>query len=90
MDEPLQEIFRVKQVLGHTLRLGERTTSSLTEDTKLFGELPEFDSMAVVSLVLALEKEFGIKISNHDLSAEVFATVGTLTQFISDRMTSQD
>ena len=71
----------VKTVLRDTLDLGERA-DSFDADTPLFGGLPEFDSMAVVAVVLALEEQFGVLIDGDEISAETFETVGSLSSFI--------
>lgn len=53
--------------------------------TPLLGGLPEFDSMAVVSLVTALEERFGIRVRDEDITAETFATVGSLLAVLEQR-----
>ncbi len=71
----------VRAVLRDTLRLGERA-AALDDATPLFGTLPEFDSMAVVTVVTALEERFDILVDDEDISAETFATVGSLCRFV--------
>jgi acyl carrier protein len=44
--------------------------------------LPEFDSMAVVSIVTAIEEQYGVSIADDELTADVFATLGSLTEFV--------
>lgn len=80
----MDTLARVKSILGATLNLGDRA-DRLTAATPLLGGLPEFDSMAVVTVVTMIEDEFGIEIADDDLSAEVFATVGTLAEFVLQR-----
>ena len=58
----------------------------LDTDTALLGSLPQLDSMAVVGLLTALEEHFGIAILDDDISARHFATVGTLTDFVRDKL----
>ena len=71
----------VRQVVGGVLQLGERT-KQLSESTVLLGNIPEFDSMAVVSVIVALEEEFDITVEDDEISAETFETLGNLYQFI--------
>jgi acyl carrier protein len=40
----------------------------------------------VVSVVASLENEFGIAVEDDELSAEVFATVGSLARFVSTKL----
>ena len=73
------------QILGEVLQLGDRT-AGLTEASGLFGSIPEFDSMAVVTVVAALEDRFGIIVDDDDITAEVFESVGSLAQFVDDKL----
>lgn len=78
-------LSRVRSILRDTLNLGDRA-AKLTSDSPLMGGLPEFDSMAVVSVVTMIEDEFGITVDDDELSADVFATVGTLSSFVSSKL----
>jgi len=71
----------VKGILGDALNLGERT-AALRADSRLFGEMPEFDSMAVVTVLTMIEEEFAVEIHDDEISADVFQTVGTLSEFV--------
>ena len=75
---------QVKTILGEVLNLGP-AASSLTADSPLLGSLPELDSMAVVSLIGALEEHFGIMIDDDDISASTFATLGSLAAFVEQK-----
>ena len=63
------------------MQLGDRA-HVLTESTPLLGNIPELDSMAVVTVLTAIEDEYGITIEDDEIGAEVFATVGTLAAFV--------
>ncbi|MDK6078670.1 acyl carrier protein [Massilia varians] len=71
----------IKTILIDVLSLGENGRR-LEADSPLLGALPELDSMAVVSLVGALEDHFGIVIDDDDLSASTFETLGSLADFV--------
>jgi acyl carrier protein len=71
----------VKAALVETLDLEDRA-ASITADTRLFGSLPELDSMAVLELIVVLEDRFGIVVDGDDVSAETFETIGSLTEFV--------
>lgn len=71
----------VQQVIGDVLHLGERT-AQLNRTTALMGSFPEFDSMAVVTLLAALEERFGILVEDDEISADTFATVGSVYDFV--------
>lgn len=75
----------VKQVIGDSLQLGERA-ATLDADTQLLGHLPELDSMAVVAVITALEDHFGFVVDDDEISADTFATVGTLAAFVEEKL----
>jgi acyl carrier protein len=77
----------VRNILSDVLALKERK-NSLNRDSALLGSIPELDSMAVVSLLTALEDHFGITIKDDEISATAFETLGSLTQFVEDKITS--
>ena len=61
---------------------------AFTRDTPLLGAVPELDSMAVVSLITGLESHFGVTVDDDDLSGATFATVGTLADLITDKLSA--
>jgi acyl carrier protein len=71
----------VKTILIEVLSLGE-AGQRLTADSPLLGALPELDSMAVVSLIGAVEEQFDIQVDDDDISASTFETLGSLTDFV--------
>jgi len=75
----------VKAVVGESLQLRERT-ASLVAETPLLGNLPELDSMAVVTVITALEDRYGFIVEDDEISAETFASLGSLAQFVSDKL----
>jgi acyl carrier protein len=75
----------VRQILADTLKLGNRA-ASLSEDTLLLGNLPELDSMAVVAVITALEEAYGFTVSDDEISADTFATLGSLVGFVQGKL----
>jgi acyl carrier protein len=76
-----QHIDAIRRVLKDALQLGKRA-DSLTESSGLLGQIPEFDSMAVVTVIGMIEEEFGVTIDDDEVSAEVFETLGSLCRFV--------
>lgn len=76
---------QIRKILRDSLNLGDRA-DRLTADSALLGGIPEFDSMAVVNLVAAIEAEFDFMVNDDELSADVFATVGSLSRFVSAKL----
>lgn len=79
------EMERVRAVVGDVLQLGDRA-QRLDRDSELIGSIPEFDSMAVVSVITALEDEFDIEVDDGDISAETFETLGSLVDFVNSKV----
>lgn len=71
----------IKGVLRDTLVLGEGA-EALEASSPLLGAIPELDSVGVVSVLTVLEEEFDIIVEDDEISAEVFKTLGNLTEFI--------
>lgn len=78
-------IEEIKSILKDTLQLGDRA-DSLEESSPLLGAIPEFDSMAVVTVLTMVEDEYGVQIDDDEVSADIFATVGTLSDFVSRKV----
>lgn len=78
-------IEKLRAIVGDSLQLGNRA-SELSENDGLLGSIPEFDSMAVVTIVTMIEEEFDISVDDDELSAEVFETLGTLATFVSSKL----
>lgn len=55
-------------------------------DTALMGAIPEFDSMAVVTILTTLEEQFGFIIDDDEVDASIFETVGALVDFVEEKV----
>jgi acyl carrier protein len=72
----------LRALLADVLGLDAARIARFDEATELFGALPEFDSMAVATLLTGIEERFGVLIEDDDVDAEDFATFGTLLAFV--------
>lgn len=82
MSETLAIRSRIKDLLVNTLHLEGVTPSEIADDAPLFGEGLGLDSVDALELVVALEKEFEIRIQSHEVGREAFASVSALAAFI--------
>lgn len=80
-----RSIDEVKQILCATLQLGAHG-QALTAQSALLGALAELDSMAVLQIITALEDHFGISIQDEDISGKSFATLGSLSALVDDKL----
>jgi acyl carrier protein len=74
-------------VLRDSLQLGDRA-DALSASSRLLGALPELDSMAVVTVITAVEEDFGLTIDDEEINADIFETFGSLVGFISKKLES--
>lgn len=75
----------VRIVVGGALQLDERG-QAMDASTPLLGAIPELDSMAVVNVITALEEHFGIVVADDEISAATFATLGSLSAFVEQKL----
>lgn len=75
----------VLALLDEILSLDGRSASFSTA-TPLLGAIPELDSMAVVSLIAGLEERFGFAADDDEIDGGIFATVGSLVEFVDGKL----
>ena len=75
----------VTHIVCDVLQISDRA-STMDASTPLLGSIPEFDSMAVVSVITALEEAFGIFVEDDEINADTFESIGTLTDFIEAKL----
>lgn len=85
MSEVVTTQDRIKRLIVESLNLEGMKPEMIEDDAPLFGEGLGLDSVDALELVVALEKEFGIKIKSQEIGREVFSSVSTLSEFIAGR-----
>lgn len=83
--KPMDIQREVLRVLDEVLSLGGRA-AAFSRETRLLGAVPELDSMAVVTLITSLEEQLGIVVVDDDIDGDTFASVGSLVDFVSDKL----
>ncbi len=78
----------VSQILADVLQLPD-DGKNLEDSSPLLGAIPEFDSMAVVSVLTALEDSYGFFVDDDEIDAEIFETVGSLAGFVEQKLNDQ-
>ena len=73
---------QLKRLIIEHLNLEGMTPDMIEDEALLFGEGLGLDSVDALELVVALEKEWGIRIENQDATREAFATVTSLAAFV--------
>ena len=75
----------LRMILRDTLQIGERA-KAMQPGSPLLGRVPELDSLAVASVVTAIEERFHIVVDDDEISAELFETFVTLTDFVHSKL----
>jgi len=63
--------------------------SGFDRASPLLGAVAELDSMAVVALITTLEERFGIMVDDDDIDGATFASVGSLVDFVEEKLANQ-
>jgi acyl carrier protein len=82
MSVVMQEI---KEILGEVLQIGSKV-NSFDATTALVGNVPEFDSMAVIGVITAIEERYGFTIGDDEIDGEIFETLGSLVSFVERKL----
>jgi acyl carrier protein len=71
----------IRALLIDVLGVAPATAAAMTDDTPLFGALPELDSMAVAGLLTEMEDRLDIMIDDDDVDGDLFESFGSLVTF---------
>jgi acyl carrier protein len=82
-ENELSTLSEVLTLLDDVLALDGRA-AGFSADTPLLGNVPELDSMAVISVIHAIEDHFETVIADDEIDGSTFATIGTLVDFVED------
>jgi acyl carrier protein len=75
-------INELKVKIVEVLNLVDVRPEDINEDAQLVGGELEIDSIDVLEMVIMIEKDYGVRIDSRELGVKVFATLGTLAEYI--------
>jgi acyl carrier protein len=75
-------VGELKKLIIETLKLEDVAPEDIVDDGQLFGDGLGLDSIDALELVLALEKKYGVIISDSEVGERVFRSVNTLAEFV--------
>ena len=85
-DMELKEELKIKMI--EVLNLEEMTPADIDDNAPLFGdEGLGLDSIDVLELIVLLERNYGIKISDPKKGKEVFESVSTMADYVAANRT---
>ena len=73
--------YRIKRTIVRTLDL-EVDPDEIGEDDLLFGGDLGLHSMAAMEIVVGLEEEFGLEVTDEDLRLELFDSVRSISRYV--------
>ncbi len=77
---------KVITILVDALQLNRSVVFSEGSDNLLLGAIPEFDSIAVVSILTSIEDQFGFAVEDDEIVSDVFVSVSTLVEFVNQKL----
>jgi acyl carrier protein len=77
---------RIKRLLVEKLHLEGLTPEGIADDMPLFGDGLGLDSVDALELVVALEREFTLRIQSHEVGREAFVSVAALAAYVEGRL----
>lgn len=77
------------QILISDLEIDPALLSTVNSNTPLLGRGIGINSVETLTLVAGIEEAFHIQIDDADLTAELFKTLGTLAEYVFQKITDQ-
>jgi len=75
-------IAKLKQQIITALNLEEMTPDMIDTDAPLFGDGLGLDSIDALELIVLLEKEYGIRLSDPAQGKQIFSSVRTMAEYV--------
>jgi acyl carrier protein len=76
----------VKEKLIAGLNLEDISPDEIDDNDALFNDGLGLDSVDAIELIVILDNEYGIKFENMNELKDIFATIGTLTNYINENL----
>lgn len=76
-------ITALKNQIIEALNLEDMTANDIDNQAPLFGEGLGLDSIDALELIVLLEREYGIKLTNPAEGKEIFKSIETIADYVS-------
>lgn len=80
-------ILKLKQEIIEALNLEDVKPEDIDENASLFGAGLGLDSIDALELIVLMEKNYGIKLSDPNQGKEIFKSVAVMADYISKNRT---
>jgi acyl carrier protein len=77
----------LKESIIEQLNLEEMEPADIGDEEPLFGDGLGLDSIDALELIVLLEKDYGIKLTEPEQGREIFVSINRMTQFIEENRT---
>lgn len=77
---------RIRSILADQLEVAPEVLAATGPTTPLIGRGIGLDSVQALGLAVGVEAEFGIRISDEDLTVDLFADLASLTRFVLEKL----
>ena len=78
---------QLKEQILEALSLDEMKPEEIDDNAPLFGEGLGLDSIDALELIVLMEKQYGIKLSNSAEGKEVFKSINVMAEYIAKNRT---
>ncbi len=82
-----QLINQLKEEIIEVLNLEELTPNDIDNDAPLFGDGLGLDSIDALELIVLMEKNYGIRLTDPAQGKEIFKSINIMADFISKNRT---
>lgn len=76
-------ILQLKNQIIEVLNLEDMTPENINAEAPLFGDGLGLDSIDALELIVLLEREYGIKLSNPAEGKEIFKSIASIADYVS-------
>ena len=76
-------ILQLKKQIIEVLNLEDMTTEDINAEAPLFGEGLGLDSIDALELIVLLEREYCIKLSNPAEGKQIFKSIASIADYVS-------
>lgn len=76
-------ILQLKNQIIEVLNLEDMTAEDIDAEAPLFGEGLGLDSIDALELIVLMEREYGIKLSNPAEGKQIFKSIASIADYVS-------
>lgn len=77
--------LELKEKIIEQLNLEEFTVADIADDDALFGDGLGLDSIDALELIVMLDKDYGIQLTDPKEGKEIFKSIAVLADYITDK-----